>query len=95
MVSGGSIHFDFYQSSNAFIDSAPIHDPLTVLVAEDPTLVTTRLMKVNVVCDSKLCQGMTVADLRRKPHVGSEINVCTDVLADLAVNRLLDVIMRY
>ncbi|MCR2805137.1 nucleoside hydrolase [Paenibacillus soyae] len=82
-------YFEFYRSSNAFIDSAPIHDPLTVLVAEDPSLVTTRLMKVSVVCDSELCAGMTAADLRRHPLAGSNIRVCTDVDEGLAVDRLL------
>jgi len=82
-------YFDFYRSSNYFIDAAPIHDPLTVLVAEDPSIVTTQLMNVKVVCDSELCAGMTVADLRRRSLVGSPIHVCTEVNDSLAVDRLL------
>ncbi|WP_240647583.1 nucleoside hydrolase [Paenibacillus nanensis] len=82
-------YFDFYRTSNSFIDAAPIHDPLTVLVAEDPSLVTIQRMKVSVVCDSELCAGMTVADLRRRSLAGTDIAVCTDVNASLAVDRLL------
>ncbi|REK72051.1 nucleoside hydrolase [Paenibacillus paeoniae] len=82
-------YFDFYRSSNYFIDAAPIHDPLTILIAEDPSIVTTQQMNVKVVCDSELCSGMTVADLRRKSLIGSPINVCTNVDAALAVDRLL------
>lgn len=83
-------YFDFYRASNFLIDSAPIHDPLTVLVAEDPSLVTTQMMNVKVICDSELCAGMTVADLRRRSSVGSPIQVCTDVNAAFAVDRLLN-----
>ncbi|WP_332908457.1 nucleoside hydrolase [Paenibacillus roseus] len=82
-------YFNFYRASNFFIESAPIHDSLTVLVAEDPSIVTTQLMNVKVVCDSELCAGMTVADLRRRSLVGSPIYVCTQVDASLAVDRLL------
>jgi len=82
-------YIGFYRSSNYFIDYAPLHDPLTVLVALHPDIATTKRMLVTVECESRLCEGMTVADLRRIPSVGSPIRVCTEVDAELAVSKLL------
>lgn len=82
-------YFDFYRSSNYFIDSAPMHDPLTVLVAEEPGIVVNQTMHVKVECESALCAGMTVADLRRNPVVGTPIQVSVDVDAERAVGKML------
>jgi len=82
-------YMDFYRSTNYFIDFAPLHDPLTVLVALHPDIVTVRERLVSVECESQACAGMTVADLRRQPTVGSPIRVCTEVDAELALSKLL------
>jgi inosine-uridine nucleoside N-ribohydrolase len=84
-------YFNFYQKSNYFFGSAPLHDPLTMLVAIEPNVVVTKQMKVKVECESKSCAGMIIADLRRNPLIGRTVNVCTDVYADLAVNKILSV----
>jgi inosine-uridine nucleoside N-ribohydrolase len=84
-------YFEFYRRTNFFIDSAPLHDPLAVLVAVHPELVTYRRMKVRVECESSLSAGMVVADLRAIPRVGSEIEVCTEVQAERAVGQFLSV----
>jgi len=86
-------YIDFYRQSNYFLDYAPLHDPLTVLAALDPNLVTTRPMRVTVECESELCAGMTVADRRRVPAIGAPIQVCTEVDAELAVGKLLSALI--
>ncbi|WP_303798379.1 nucleoside hydrolase [Alicyclobacillus macrosporangiidus] len=59
----------------------PLHDPLAVAVAEDPTLCTTRPYPVRVSCDG-ITAGMTVVDAR--PHAEGEANVqvCVEVDAE-------------
>ncbi|MEK0313414.1 nucleoside hydrolase [Cohnella sp. 56] len=84
-----SYYFEFYRQANHFVDAAPMHDPLTVLAAEEPGLVTNRTMRVTVECESALCAGMTVADLRPSPSVGTPIQVSIDVDAKTAVGKLL------
>lgn len=86
-----AFYFGFYRDSNYFLESAPLHDPLTMLAAVDPSLVATRVMPVTVECQSELCAGMTVADLRRNPTVGTPIRVGVDVDPDLAIGKLLSV----
>jgi inosine-uridine nucleoside N-ribohydrolase len=44
--------------------SAPLHDPLAVAVAEDPTLVETRALGVTIALGDQATRGMTVADTR-------------------------------
>ncbi|GLX70406.1 nucleoside hydrolase [Paenibacillus glycanilyticus] len=84
-------YFDFYREVNAFRECAPMHDPLTVLIAVEPGVVRTQSMHLSVECEGKHCVGMTVADQRRKPSVGSPVQVCVDVDADQAIDLLLEV----
>lgn len=84
-------YFDFYRRSNFFMDSAPLHDPLAVIAAVHPELLDYRRMPVRVDCESSLCAGMVVADLRAIPRVGSEITVAVDVREERAVGRFLSV----
>ncbi|MEK8132847.1 nucleoside hydrolase [Paenibacillus filicis] len=86
-------YFDFYHTSNYWMGAAPLHDPLTMLVALEPGVVKTQQMKIKVECQSEICQGMTVADLRRNALVGSPVQVCIDVEAEYAVNKLLSVFL--
>lgn len=84
-------YFNFYHRVNLLVDAAPMHDPLAVLVAVYPELVTTRRMKVRVECQGSLTEGMLVPDLRAIPRIGSEITVCTDVRVEQAVGRFMSV----
>lgn len=84
-------YFDFYRRSNFFMDSAPLHDPLAVIAAVHPELLDYRRLPVRVECESSLCAGMVVADLRAIPKVGSEITVAVDVREERAVGRFLSV----
>jgi inosine-uridine nucleoside N-ribohydrolase len=43
-------------------DSPPLHDPVAVAAVMEPDLLKTRLMRVDVECDSDLTRGETVCD---------------------------------
>ncbi|WP_062108839.1 nucleoside hydrolase [Bacillus niameyensis] len=86
-----TFYFDFYHSNYYLMESAPVHDPLTVLVVLDPRIVKTQQMPIKIECESETCLGMTVADLRPHPEVGSPVKVCVDVNAELAINKILAV----
>lgn len=59
----------------------PLHDPLAVAVAEDPSLVTTRRFPVRVESRGQFTDGMTVVDARSSVgSVGAEVAVDLDRL---------------
>lgn len=82
-------YFGFYREFNGFRDCAPMHDPLALLIALEPGIVRTQTMHLSVECSGELCVGMTVADLRRKPRVGTPVQVCVEVHAAQALDLLL------
>lgn len=84
-------YFNFYHEDSGYDQCAPLHDPLTVLAAIEPGIVQTEVLKLSVETQGEVCLGMTVADLRRKPSVGSPVNVGVKVDADRAVELLLSV----
>lgn len=86
-------YFKFYREVNYFIDSAPLHDPLALMVAVQPDLVTCRHMKVRVECKGEHTIGMVVADLRPQPKVGETIEVAVDVDRERAVGVFLSAFM--
>jgi len=58
----------------------PLHDPLAVAVAEDPTLVVTHPYPVTVSLTDPATRGMTVVDARRSaPAARYPIDVATQV----------------
>jgi inosine-uridine nucleoside N-ribohydrolase len=69
-----------YETDNsAFEGWCPIHDPLAVAVAEDPTLVTTRRYPVRVESQGRFTTGMTVVDARNATQsVGVDVAVSLD-----------------
>lgn len=69
-----------YERDDATIRGwCPIHDPLAVAVAEDPTLVTTVRYPVRVETRGHLTDGMTVVDGRRPDSAqGADVAVAVD-----------------
>ncbi|WP_239712100.1 nucleoside hydrolase [Paenibacillus sp. 19GGS1-52] len=86
-------YFNFYRETNYLQNSAPLHDPLALMVALQPDLVTYRQMKVRVEHKGEHTAGMVVADLRPQPKVGHFIEVAVDVDADRALGLFLSVFM--
>lgn len=88
------IYFDFYQKYNHFIRECPMHDPLAVLVAINPSLVKVQTFNAIIDTESTLNAGMIVTDRRVRPSVGRPIDFCIDVDSDRAINELLAVFNR-
>ncbi|WNS46253.1 nucleoside hydrolase [Paenibacillus sp. MMS20-IR301] len=86
-------YFKFYREANYLINSAPLHDPLALMAALHPDLVTTRRMKVRVERQGEFTAGMVVADLRAQPKEGTFIEVAVDVEAERAVGVFLSAFM--
>jgi purine nucleosidase len=59
--------------------SCPLHDPLAVAVAEDPSLVTAREYAVDVETAGIITRGMTVADARARSTESPNATVAVGV----------------
>ncbi len=75
---------DFYLSAyNPGVSSgtrqAPLHDPLAVAVAEDPTLCTTSDLSVDIEREGTITRGMTVVDQRGWLDLTPNVAVCRSV----------------
>ncbi|MCL6445949.1 MAG: nucleoside hydrolase, partial [Alicyclobacillus sp.] len=57
----------------------PLHDPLAVAVAEDPSICVTKPYHVAVETQGRLTAGMTVVDGRRRPDQPANARVCVKV----------------
>jgi purine nucleosidase len=68
-----------------------LHDPLTVAVAVDPSLVETMSFRVEVETVGALTRGMTVVDRRRNHKTSAEGNV--DVCVSVESERFLKLFM--
>ncbi|SMC07000.1 purine nucleosidase [Sulfobacillus thermosulfidooxidans DSM 9293] len=58
---------------------APLHDPLAVAVAEDPTLCRTHPYPVDIELRGQLTRGMTVVDWRTRSTTRPNIDVAVEV----------------
>lgn len=70
-------YFSAYEKHNGFYGS-PLHDPMAVAVAVDPTLVETEEHLIKIETKGKLSAGATIGDLRRAQDV-TNASVCVDV----------------
>ncbi|MCK9861381.1 nucleoside hydrolase [Paenibacillus sp. ATY16] len=86
-------YFDFYLQTNQYLGECPMHDPLAVLVAVNPSLVNTRVMHADIDCGHDLTAGMIITDRRVIPAVGREITFCLEVDADRALRQMLSVFL--
>lgn len=84
-----AFYFDFYRTSGHMRDRCPVHDPLAVLVAVDPSVVTLRKLRARVECGGTWCRGMVVTAQSRRALDAPWISVCVDVDSRRAVDELL------
>ncbi|MBQ8622082.1 MAG: nucleoside hydrolase [Oscillospiraceae bacterium] len=73
---------------NYTMEYSPLHDPLAMVVAVDPSVVTTRKMVTRVECGGTYCRGKIVVDLREQPIDGRFVEHCLDVDSRKALNEL-------
>jgi purine nucleosidase len=80
----------YHEEHDGFAGSY-LHDPLAVAVTADPTLVETRAVHVDVETAGEHTLGMTIADLRERPHWAGTPNaqVCVAVDAERFLQRFL------
>ena len=71
-------------------DEAPVHDALAVAHVVRPELVETRHVNVEVDCESTLCRGRTVVDVRSRTGRAANAHVGVDVDADAFAALLVD-----
>ncbi|MGO4538288.1 nucleoside hydrolase [Paenibacillus sp. 2TAB19] len=88
------VYFDFYNKSNNFLGECPMHDPLAVLVALNPSLVQVQTLPAVIDCGSGLTAGMIITDRRVKPTVGRAVEICVEVDSERAIQQLLSVYSR-
>lgn len=79
-----------YQGQYPGIDWCALHDPLAVAVAEDPTLVTSEAMKLDVECQGEITRGQVIPDRRATGDVTPNARVPVDVDVDRFVPRFVE-----
>lgn len=79
LMDASRFYLGFYQTMYPGIAGCALHDPLAVAVAEDPTLVRTEAMLLDVVCDSGETRGQTYADRRIVGGLKPNVDVCLEV----------------
>ncbi len=76
---------------NYCINDCPLHDPLAMMVALNPSLVRTQRRKARIECEGTYCKGMVVTDLREQPFDAEFVEFAMEVDADRALNELMSV----
>lgn len=79
---------------HARTDGCPLHDPLTVAYAADPTLMETQRLYVDVETKGEITLGETVADLRtgERRIQKTNMNVCMEVDVERFIQRFIEAI---
>ena len=92
MVSFMSEELKYYMNGsrkqNYTMEYSPLHDPLAMVVAVDPSVVNTRKMVTRVECGGTWCRGKVVVDLREQPIEGRFVEHCLEVDSRKALNVL-------
>ncbi|WP_127510336.1 nucleoside hydrolase [Paenibacillus humicus] len=86
-----AIYFDFYQQVNKLDNACPLHDPLAVIAAVFPEMVTCTTLHASIACGDRLTDGMVVTDRRVFPSVGNPVSFALEVDADTALEELYSV----
>lgn len=76
------------RTQNYTMEYSPLHDPLAMVVAVDPSVVMTRKMVTRIECGGEYCRGKVVVDLREQPVEGKFVTHCLDVDSRKALNEL-------
>lgn len=83
-------YLNAYRGFYPGIAGCALHDPLAVAVAEDPSLVTTEWMQLDVDCGHDAARGYTYADRRMGFPLKPNVEVCLGVDADRFGQRFVD-----
>lgn len=72
-------------------NACPVHDPLAVMVAVNPSLVLTQHRVTRIECGGTYSRGMVVTDMREYPIEGPMVEHCVQVDSSRALNELFAV----
>lgn len=86
-----SVYFDFYGMVNKLDNACPMHDPLAVIAAVRPELVTCQTLLASISCGDPLTAGMVVTDRRVTPSVGHPVSFALEVDAPAVTEELFSV----
>ncbi|MDO4439138.1 MAG: nucleoside hydrolase [Eubacteriales bacterium] len=67
---------------------SPLHDPLAMIVAVDPSVVRTQKRITRIECEGKYTRGLVVTDQREYPIEGRYVTHCVEVNENKALNVL-------
>lgn len=85
-------YFEFHRATLGMASSCVVHDPLAMLIAEDPSLGTFKMYRARVACGSGTDRGSIYVDQGFVPVLDrEEIAVCMEVDSAKAVRRLFSV----
>ena len=82
------------RTQNYTMEYSPLHDPLAMVVAVDPSVVDTRKMVTRVECGGTWCRGKIVVDLREQPIEGRFVEHALEVDSRKALNVLFAAFQR-
>ena len=86
------LYFEFHRVTMGMAHASVVHDPLAVLIAEDPSLGVYEMVRAGVEYQSEAYSGMITTDTGFVPVLDrEEIAVCTQVDSVKAVRRLFSV----
>lgn len=69
-------------------DCCPLHDPLAMIVAVDPSVVKTQRAITRIECGGTYCRGMVVTDVREYPIEGRFVTHCMEVDSEKVLKTL-------
>lgn len=81
-------YMDGSRRQNYTMEYSPLHDPLAMVVAVDPSVVEIRKMVTRIECGGTYSRGKVVVDLREKPIQGNFVSHCLSVNDRKALNVL-------
>lgn len=85
-------YFRFHYDTMGSVDRCVVHDPLTMVLAEDPSIGEYRLFRARVEYENDEYRGMIKTDARfMTQYDHEEILYCTKVDADCALRKILSV----
>lgn len=86
------LYFEFHRRTEGMAGRCFVHDPLAMLIAEDPSLGEYKMLRVRVEHEAPAFRGMLLTDGRFQSGMDhDEISVCVRVDSDRAVRRLFSV----
>ena len=85
-------YFEFHRVSMGMANACVVHDPLAMLIAEDPSLGLYKMIRASVEYEHEPFKGMIKKDMGFVPNLDrEEIAACVSVNSEVAVRRLFAV----